>query len=96
MSVFAGSFDPPGRRAQDESSLFRRQRFVKTRLAAIGRVAMNDSTLGGLVDCRNRRVNLICGALWRQADLFLQPAQVRLNASITARSSKGLPGTFTG
>jgi hypothetical protein len=33
-------------------------------------------------------VNLIGGALWRGADLFLHSAQVRLNASIMHRSSK--------
>ena len=34
-------------------------RFVKTRLPTIGRIAMNDSTLGRFVDRRNRRTNLI-------------------------------------
>src|SRR5215216_5971357 len=58
------------------------ERFVQTRLATIGRVAMNDPTLGRLVGRGNRRANLIGGALWRGADLFLQFAQVRLNASI--------------
>ena len=61
---------------------------VQPRLATIGSVAMNDPTLGRFVDSRNRRVNLIGGALWRGADLFLQFAQVRLNASIMDRSSK--------
>ena len=45
--------------------LFRRERFVQPRLATIGRVAMNDPTLGRFVDSRNRRANLIGGALWR-------------------------------
>ena len=57
---------------------------------------MNDPTLGRLVDRGNRRANLIGGALWRGADLFLQSAQVRLNASIMGPSSKCLSGTFTG
>ena len=79
------------------SALFRpSERFVKTRLAAIGRVAMNDPTLGRFVESRNRRANLIGGALWRGADVFLQSAQVRLNASIMSRSSKCLSTTFTG
>ena len=76
--------------------LFRGERLVQPRLAAIGRVAMNDPTLRSFVDSRNRRANLIGGALWRGADLFLKSAQVRLNASIMRRSSKCLPGTFTG
>ena len=45
--------------------LFRRERFVKTRLATIGRVAMNDPALGRFVDSGNRRANLIGAALWR-------------------------------
>jgi len=57
---------------------------------------MNDPTLGRFVDSRNRRANLIGAALWRGADLFLQAAQVRLNASIMDRSSKCLSGTFSG
>ena len=57
---------------------------------------MNDPTLGRLVDRGNRRANLIDGALWRGADLFLQSAQVRLNTSIMSGSSKCLSGTFTG
>jgi hypothetical protein len=57
---------------------------------------MNDPTLGGFVDSRNRRANLIGGALWRGTDLFLQSAQVRLNASIMGRSPERLSGTFTG
>ena len=75
--------------------LFRSERLVQPRLATIGRVAMNDPTLGRFVDRRNRRANLIGGALWRGADLFLQSAQVRLNASIMGRSSKCLSGTFS-
>ena len=70
------------------------ERLVQPRLATIGRVAMNDPTLGRLVDRGNRRANLIGAALWRGADLFLQSAQVRLNASIMGRSSKCLSGTF--
>jgi hypothetical protein len=76
--------------------LFRSERLVQPRLATIGRVAMNDPTLRSFVDGRNRRANLIGGALWRGADLFLKSAQVRLNASIMRRSSKCLSGTFTG
>ena len=57
---------------------------------------MNDSTLGGLVDRRNRRANLIGAALWRGADLFLQSAQMRLNASVMDRSPKRLSGAFAG
>ena len=77
--------------------LFRRgERLVQPRLATIGGVAMDDSTLGCFVDSRNRRANLIGGALWRGADLFLQSAQVRLNASIMHRSPKRLSGTFGG
>ena len=76
--------------------LFRGERLVQPCLAAIGRVAMNDPTLRSFVDSRNRRANLIGGALWRGADLFLQFAQVRLNASIMGRAPKRLSGTFTG
>jgi hypothetical protein len=57
---------------------------------------MNDPTLGRFVDSRNRRANLIGGALWRGADLFLQSAQVRLNASIMDRSPKRLSAAFGG
>jgi hypothetical protein len=57
---------------------------------------MNDSTLGCFVDGRNRGANLIGGALWRGADLFLDFAQVGLNASIMGRSPKRLSGTFSG
>jgi hypothetical protein len=57
---------------------------------------MNDPTLGRLVDCGNRRANLIGAALWRGADLFLQSAQMRLNASVMDRSPKHLSGTFAG
>ena len=70
--------------------------FVQPRLATIGRVAMNDPTLGRLVDRGNRRANLIGAVLWRGADLFLQCAQVRLNASIMDRSPKRLSRTFGG
>jgi len=69
---------------------------VQPRLATIGRIAMNDPTLGRFVDSRNGRANLMGGAFWRAADLFLQSAQVRLNASIMDRSSKCLSGTFSG
>jgi hypothetical protein len=44
-------------------ALFRRKRFVKPRLATIGRVAVNDSAFGRFVDSRNRRANLIGTAL---------------------------------
>jgi hypothetical protein len=57
---------------------------------------MNDATLGGLVDRGNRRANLVGAALWRGADLFLQFAQMRFNASIMERSPKRLSGTFAG
>jgi hypothetical protein len=57
---------------------------------------MNHPTLGRFVDSRNRRANLIGGTLWRGTDLFLQPAQVRLNASVMDRSPKRLSGTFAG
>src|SRR5215471_3880196 len=77
-------------------ALFRRKRFVKTRLATIGGVAMNDPVLGRFVDRGNRRANLIGATLWGGADLFLQSAQMRLNAPITCGSSKGLSGTFSG
>ena len=79
------------------SALFRPGKgLVQPRLTTISCVAMNDSTLGRFVDSRNRHANLIGGALWRGADLFLQSAQVRLNASIMGRSSERLSGTFTG
>ena len=84
------------RQQAGREALFRRQRLVKTRLTTIGRVAVNDPTLGRLVDRGNRRANLIDGALWRGADFFLQSAQVRLNASIMERSPKRLSGTFGG
>jgi hypothetical protein len=46
--------------------LFRRgKRLVQSRLATISGVAMNDPILGRFVDSRNRRANLIGGALWR-------------------------------
>ena len=77
------------------AGLFRRERLVQPRLATIGRVAMNDPILGCSVDSRNRRANLFGGALWRQTDLFLQSAQVRLNASIMSRSFERLSRTFT-
>ena len=57
---------------------------------------MNDPTLGRLVDRGNRRANLIDAALWHGADLFLQSAQVRLNASIMNRSPKRLSAPFGG
>ena len=48
------------------SALFRPgERLVQSRLATISGVAMNDPILGRSVDSRNRRVNLIGGALWR-------------------------------
>ena len=74
----------------------RGESLVKTRLATIGGVAMNDPVLGRFVDSRNRRANLIGATLWGGADLFLQSAQMRLNAPITCGSSKGLSGTFSG
>lgn len=51
--------------AQDERSLFRRERFVKPCLATIGCVAMDDPALGRFVDRGNRRANLIRIALRR-------------------------------
>jgi hypothetical protein len=96
QSEFSRDLSTPLRSAQVATRLFRRWRLVKTRLATIGRVAMNDPALGRLVDCGNRRANLIGAALWRGADLFLQSAQVRLNASIMDRSPKSLSGTFAG
>ena len=46
------------------ASLFRRgERLVKTRLATIGRVAMNNPILGRFIDSTDRRANLIGGAL---------------------------------
>jgi hypothetical protein len=78
------------------SALFCRERFVQPRLATISHVAMNDPALGRLVDCRNRRANPIGIALWRGADLFLQSAQVRLNASIMDRPFECLSSAFSG
>ena len=72
------------------------ERLVQPRLATIGSVAMNDPIFSRLVDSRNRDSDLIGGALWRQADLFLQSAQVRLYTSIVRRSSKRLSSAFTG
>ena len=72
------------------------ERSIETRLAPIGRVAMNYPALGRFVDRRDRRANLIDGALWRGPDLFLQSAQVRLHASIVGRSSECLSRTFSG
>ena len=46
-------------------SFGRGERLVKMRLVAIGCVAMNNPTLGRLVDCRNRHANLIGRGLWR-------------------------------
>jgi len=44
--------------------LFRRgERFVKTRLSTIGRVTMNNPTLGRFIDSRDRCANLIGGTL---------------------------------
>jgi hypothetical protein len=57
---------------------------------------MNYPAFGRFVDRRNRRTNLIGGVLWRGPDLFLQSAQVRLNASIVGRSSECLSRTFSG
>ena len=59
MAVAAGSFDA----AQDDSSLFRRERFVKARFATIGCVAMNDAALRRFVDGGNCRANLIGTAI---------------------------------
>jgi hypothetical protein len=57
--IAAGSFDF----AQDDVGLFRRdERFVKTCLAPIGCVAMNDPAFRRFVDSRNGRANLIGGA----------------------------------
>jgi len=95
-SEFSRDLSTPLRSAQVAARLFRRYRFVKTRLATVGHIAMNDPTLGRLVDRGNRRANLIGAALWRGADLFLQSAQVRLNASVMDRSPKRLSGTFAG
>src|SRR5262245_26219192 len=44
--------------------LFRRgERLVKTRLSTIGRVTMNNPTLGRFIDSRDRCANLIGGTL---------------------------------
>jgi hypothetical protein len=76
--------------------LRRGERPIQPGLPTIGRVAMNDPILGRFVDRRNGRANLIGRSLRRRADLFLQAAQVRLNASIMGRSFKCLSGTFGG
>jgi len=57
---------------------------------------MNDPILGRFIDRGNRRTNLIGCALRRGADLFLQSAQLRFDASIVDRSFKPLSGTFSG
>jgi hypothetical protein len=57
---------------------------------------MNDPILRRLVDCRNRRANLIDRALWRGTDLFLQSAEMRLNASVVGGSPTRLSSTFSG
>jgi hypothetical protein len=45
--------------------LFRRgECLIQPRLATIGGVPMNDPVLSRFVDSRNRRANLIGGALW--------------------------------
>jgi hypothetical protein len=69
---------------------------VQAGLATIGGVPMDDPIFGCFVESRNRRANLIGGALRRQTNLFLQSAQVRLNAPIMCRSFERLSGTFTG
>ena len=65
QSDFRGTPSTALRSAQDDTRLFRRERLVQPRLATIGGVAMDDSTLGCFVDSRNRRANLIGRALWR-------------------------------
>ena len=62
---FAVSFDSAIPPLGIATRLIRCLRFVKTRLPTIGRIAMNDSTLGRFVDRRNRRTNLIRRPLWR-------------------------------
>jgi hypothetical protein len=90
--LFRLRFAPP----QEATRLFHRQRLVKTRLATVGRIAMNNPTLRRFVDRRNCRANLVGVGRWCGADLFLQCAQVGLNASIVGRSYQRLSGTFSG
>src|SRR3954466_9275497 len=78
------------------AALFCRERLVQARLATVSGVAMNDAIFGRFVDSRNRGANLFRGAFCRQTNLFLQPAQVRLDASIMGRSFERLSRTFTG
>ena len=92
---FRACFDSAFPTRRLAARLLHRQRFIKPRLAAIGGVAMNDPVFGRFVDRRNCRTELIGCAIWRGPDLFLQSAQVRLNASITGRPLECLSGTFS-
>ena len=63
-------------------SLYSGERPVEARLTTIRRVTMNDASLGGLIDRRNYRTNLIGTVFWCRADLLLKSAQMRFNAAI--------------
>ena len=83
----------PNKRTSEGLFLAGKQR-VESRFAAIGGVAMNDSSLGGLVERRDQPTNLFRIRFGAAAHRFLQCAQSRPDTAILNRAGERLTGTF--
>src|SRR4029453_18299668 len=68
---------------------------AKSRLTAIGGIWMNDSALGGFVDCRDQRADLIRARRLRGTHRLLHAPHMRHNAPIAKRSLHRLPSAFS-
>ena len=55
---------------------------AKSRLTALSGIWMNDSALGGFVDCRDQRADLIRARRLRGTHRLLHGPQMRYNATI--------------
>src|SRR5439155_19471275 len=69
--------------------------FAKSRFTALGGVRMNDSALGGFVDCLDQRADLIRSRCLRGTHRLLHGPQMRYNATIAERSLQCLPRAFS-
>jgi len=67
---------------------------VQTRLAAIGRVAMNDAALGRLIQCRDQAANLLNVGLSCSAHPLLERTQACPHATVLSGADERFSRTF--
>jgi hypothetical protein len=72
------------------------ERAIQPRLAAVSGIAMDDTAFGRLIDCRDKRADLIGIRLFGRARAPLHRPQACHNAAVAQRSFECLTGAFGG